>query len=73
MTSTEVLDNVESILEDINGLIECHLDAGDDQYAYALVEEFKEWFLEYDLGKEVHITTLKIKSDVKKPKLSNFF
>lgn len=51
---------VESILEDVDALIGAFLDAGEEENAKALAEEFKEWFLEYDFGHEVNITTMKI-------------
>ena len=50
---------VESILEDVDALIGSFLDAGEEENAQALCEEFKEWFLDYDFGKEVQILTLK--------------
>lgn len=51
---------VESILEDVDALIGSFLDAGEEENARALCEEFKEWFLEYDFGDGVNITTLKM-------------
>ncbi len=60
MTNTEAMSAVESILEDVDALIGAFLDAGEEENARALCEEFKEWFLEYDFGDGVNITTLKV-------------
>jgi hypothetical protein len=59
MNSAEAMTAVESILEDVDALIGSFLDAGEEENAQALCEEFKEWFLDYDFGKEVQILTLK--------------
>jgi len=53
------LDQIESILEDVDALIGSFLDVGENENARALCEEFKEWFFDYDMGKEVKIFTLK--------------
>ena len=53
------LEQVESILEDVDALIGSFLDVGEDENAHALVEEFKEWFLDYDMGREVKVLTIK--------------
>jgi hypothetical protein len=53
------LDQIESILEDVDALIGSFLDAGEDENARALCEEFKEWFLEYDMGRGVNVLTIK--------------
>lgn len=60
MNSAEAMSAVESILEDVDALIGAFLDAGEDENAQALCEEFKEWFLEYDFGHEVNITTMRV-------------
>ena len=60
MNSAEAMSAVESILEDVDALIGSFLDAGEVENAQALCEEFKEWFLEYDFGDGVNITTLKV-------------
>jgi hypothetical protein len=53
------LEQVESILEDVDALIGSFLDVDEDENARALVEEFKEWFLDYDMGREVKVLTIK--------------
>jgi hypothetical protein len=53
------LEQIESILEDVDALIGSFLDAGEDENARALCEEFKEWFLEYDMGRGVNVLTIK--------------
>jgi hypothetical protein len=60
MNSAEAMSTVESILEDVDALIGSFLDVGEYENAQALAAEFKEWFLEYDFGKEVNITTMKV-------------
>jgi hypothetical protein len=60
MNSAEAMSAVESILEDVDALIGSFLDVGEYENAAALAEEFKEWFLEYDFGNEVNVTTMKI-------------
>ena len=57
---TSEIDQIESILEDVDALIGSFLDAGEEENAQALCEEFKEWFLDYDNGKEMNILTLKM-------------
>ena len=57
---TSEIDQIESILEDVDALIGSFLDAGEIENAQALCEEFKEWFLDYDNGKEMNILTLKM-------------
>ena len=59
-TMTSEIDQIESILEDVDALIGSFLDAGEIENAQALCEEFKEWFLDYDNGKEMNILTLKM-------------
>ena len=44
------MTQLESILCDIDGLIGAALEAGDNENARALVEEFGEWFLDYEDG-----------------------
>lgn len=60
MNKKEALIAVESILEDVDAVIGSFIEAGEDANARALCEEFKEWFLDYDQGKEVQIMTLKM-------------
>lgn len=60
MNSAEAMSAVESILEDVDALIGSFLDANEHENAQALCEEFKEWFLEYDFGKDISIMTMKI-------------
>jgi hypothetical protein len=60
MNSVEVMSAVESILEDVDALIGSFLDVGEYENAQALTEEFKEWFLEYDFGQEVNVTTMRV-------------
>lgn len=60
MTSDQAMSAVESILEDVDALIGSFLDVGEHENAQALAEEFKEWFIEYDFGKQVNITTMKV-------------
>jgi len=60
MNSAETMSAVESILEDIDALIGAFADAGEEKNAQALCEEFKEWFIEYDLGEEINVMTMKV-------------
>ena len=53
------LEQIESILEDVDALIGSFLDAGEDENAQALCEEFKEWFLDYDMSREIEVFTVK--------------
>ena len=57
---TSNLDQIESILEDVDALIGSFLDAGEEENARALCEEFQEWFMDYDMGREITVTTIKI-------------
>lgn len=61
MNSAEAMSAVESILEDVDALIGAFLDAGEEENAQALCQEFKEWFLEYDDQKQTSILTIKVK------------
>tara|TARA_B100000035_G_scaffold252006_1_gene221181 strand:+ start:301 stop:486 length:186 start_codon:yes stop_codon:yes gene_type:complete len=58
------LNVVEEILCDIDGLIGAALDAGDNGNARALAEEFGEWFLDYDNGKDIEVTALEVLEDL---------
>lgn len=49
------MNQIENILCDIDGLIGAALDAGDKENARALVEEFGEWFLDYESGKKIDV------------------
>tara|TARA_A100001234_G_scaffold106055_1_gene93240 strand:- start:256 stop:429 length:174 start_codon:yes stop_codon:yes gene_type:complete len=49
------MNQIESILCDIDGLIGAALDAGDNENARALAEEFGEWFLDYDNGRDIEV------------------
>lgn len=53
------LEQIESILEDVDALIGSFLDVGEDENAKALCEEFKEWFLDYDMSREIEVVTVK--------------
>lgn len=49
------LTQLESILCDIDGLIGAALEAGENENARALVEEFGEWFVDYEDGVDIHV------------------
>ena len=49
------MNQIENILCDIDGLIGAALEAGDKENAQALAEEFGEWFLDYDNGREIEV------------------
>ena len=49
------LNQVEDILCDIDGLIGAAIEAGDTENARALVEEFGEWFMDYDNGRDIEV------------------
>lgn len=53
------LEQIESILEHVDALIGSFLDVGEDENAQALCEEFKEWFLDYDMSREIEVVTVK--------------
>ena len=49
------LNQLEEILCDVDGLIGAALEAGDTENARALVEEFGEWFMDYDNGRDIEV------------------
>ena len=49
------LTELENILCDVDGLIGAALEAGDTENARALVEEFGEWFMDYEDGVDIHM------------------
>ena len=49
------LNQVEDILCDIDGLIGAAIEAGDTENARALVEEFGEWFMDYEDGVDIQV------------------
>ena len=49
------LNQLENILCDVDGLIGAALEAGDTENARALVEEFGEWFMDYEDGVDIHM------------------
>ena len=53
------LEQIENILDHVDALIGSFLDAGEDENAQALCEEFKEWFLDYDMSREIEVVTVK--------------
>ena len=57
------MSQLENILCDIDGLIGAALEAGDDENARALVEEFGEWFIEYDANEDIEVTCLEVLSE----------
>lgn len=57
------MNQLESILCDIDGLIGAALEAGDNENARALVEEFGEWFLDYDADEDIEVTCLEVLSE----------
>lgn len=57
------LNQVENILCDIDGLIGAALEAGDSENARALVEEFGEWFLDYESEKDIEVMCLEVLSE----------
>ena len=57
------MSQLENILCDIDGLIGAALEAGDNDNARALVEEFGEWFLDYDANEDIEVTCLEVLSE----------
>ena len=57
------MNQLENILCDIDGLIGAALEAGDNDNARALVEEFGEWFIEYDANEDIEVTCLEVLSE----------
>lgn len=53
------LEQIENILDHVDALIGSFLDVGEDENAQALCEEFKEWFLDYDMSREIEVVTVK--------------
>lgn len=53
------LEQIENILDHVDALIGSFLDVGEDENAHALCEEFKEWFLDYDMSREIEVVTVK--------------
>jgi hypothetical protein len=58
------LNQVEDILCDIDGLIGAALEAGETENARALVEEFGEWFMDYEQNKDIEVTCLEVLNDL---------
>ena len=57
------MNQLENILCDIDGLIGAALEAGENDNARALVEEFGEWFIEYDANQDIEVTCLEVLSE----------
>ena len=57
------MNQLENILCDIDGLIGAALEAGENDNARALVEEFGEWFVEYDANEDIEVTCLEVLSE----------
>ena len=57
------MSQLENILCDIDGLIGAALEAGENDNARALVEEFGEWFIEYDANQDIEVTCLEVLSE----------
>ena len=57
------MSQLENILCDIDGLIGAALEAGENDNARALVEEFGEWFVEYDANEDIEVTCLEVLSE----------
>ena len=57
------MSQLENILCDIDGLIGAALEAGDNDNARALVEEFGEWFIDYDANEDIEVTSLEVLSE----------
>tara|TARA_Y100000385_G_C12791224_1_gene507748 strand:- start:478 stop:660 length:183 start_codon:yes stop_codon:yes gene_type:complete len=55
------VSDLEDILCHVDSLIGAELEAGGDDNAKALVEEFKEWFMDYESGREIEVLALKVK------------
>ncbi len=55
------VSDLENILCHIDALIGAELEAGGIENATALTEEFKEWFLDYESGKEIEVFAMKVK------------
>ena len=49
------LTQLENILCDIDDLIGAALEAGENENARALVEEFGEWFVDYEDGVDIQV------------------
>ena len=49
------MNQIENILCDIDGLIGAAIEAGDTANARALVEEFGEWFMDYEDGVDIQV------------------
>ena len=54
-SQVSTMNQIENILCDIDGLIGAAIEAGDTENARALVEEFGEWFLDYDNGRDIEV------------------
>ena len=61
--SMNKMNEIESILSDVDALIGSFLEAEEPENARALVEEFGEWFLDYDAGNEINVTCLEVLSE----------
>ena len=49
------MNQLENILCDIDGLIGAALEAGENENARALVEEFGEWFVDYETAVDIQV------------------
>ena len=54
-SQVSTMNQIENILCDIDGLIGAAIEAGDTENARALVEEFGEWFMDYDNGRDIEV------------------
>jgi hypothetical protein len=54
------VSDLENILCHIDALIGAELEAGGIENAIALTEEFKEWFLDYESGKDIELFAMKV-------------
>jgi hypothetical protein len=61
--SMNKMNEIESILSDVDALIGSFLEAEEPENARALVEEFGEWFLDYEAGNEINVTCLEVLSE----------
>ena len=57
------MNQLAHILCDLDGLIGAALEAGENDNARALVEEFGEWFIEYDANEDIEVTCLEVLSE----------
>ena len=57
------MNEVESILSDIDALIGCYIEAEEPENARALIEEFGEWFFDYEAGKDINVMCLEVLSE----------